>query len=151
MPPAAAGHGRTAAGRRRQHLLDGGRDRPPPGLAAYGASKAALSHLTARLRADLRDQPITFVNVHLGSVKTDMDDEARSYGPLRQLAERSSGRDVTPMNEFVSAVVRAVETDHEEVRVPAAMAPLAAAVNLPRRVGRMIFSRAMVKELRMDA
>ena len=122
----------------------------PPGLVTYGASKAGLSHLTAGLRADLRDQPLTFINVHLGSVKTDMDDEARNYGPLRQLAERSAGRDITPMEDFVTAVLRAVEQDREEVRVPRAMSPLAAATNFPRRVGRLIFNRAMVKELRGD-
>jgi short-subunit dehydrogenase len=122
----------------------------PPGLATYGASKAGLSHFTAGLRADLRDTPLTFTTVHLGSVKTDMDDEARSYGPLRQLAEQSAGRDITPMADFVRAVVRAVETDREEVRVPRAMAPLAGAVNLPRRISRLIFARSMVKELRSD-
>jgi short-subunit dehydrogenase len=122
----------------------------PPGLVAYGASKAGLSHMTAGLRADLRDQPVTLTNVHLGSVATDMDDAARSYGPLRQLAERSSGRDITPMDDFVAAVVRAIEHDREEVRVPRAMAPLAAATNLPRRIGRLVFARAMVAEPRPD-
>ena len=122
----------------------------PPGLATYGATKAALSHLTEGLRADLRDQPITFTTVHLGSVQTDMDDEARRYGPIRQLAERSSGRDITPMDDFVAAVVRAIEHDREEVRVPWFMAPLAATTNAPRRVGRLMFRRAMVKELRSD-
>ena len=120
----------------------------PPGLVAYGASKAGLSHMTAGLRADLRDQPVTFTTVHLGSVRTDMDDEARSYGPLRELAEKSAGKDITPMGDFVAAVLRAVETDRPEVRVPKAMAPLAAAVNLPRKIGRLVFKRAMVKELR---
>jgi uncharacterized protein len=122
----------------------------PPGLATYGASKAALSHLGAGLRADLRDQPISFTTVHLGSVRTDMDDEARSYGPLRQLAEKSAGRDITPMADFVSAVIRGIESDREEVRVPRAMAPLAATANLPRRIGRLIFARAMVAEPRSD-
>src|SRR5205823_3523921 len=69
----------------------------PPGLASYGASKAGLSHFTAGLRADLRDDPVTFTTVTLGSVSTDMDDEARSYGPLRELAAASKGRDITPM------------------------------------------------------
>ena len=123
----------------------------PPGLVAYGASKAGLSHMTAGLRADLRDGQITFTTVHLGSVKTDMDEEARSYGPLRELAARSAGRDITPMAQFVAAVVRAVEHDREEVRVPRAMAPLAAATNLPRRIGRLVFSRAMSSEPRSDA
>jgi len=122
----------------------------PPGLAAYGASKAGLSHFTAGLRADLRDEPIGFTTVHLGSVHTEMDDEARSYGPLRQLAEKSAGRDVTPMQVLVRAVLDAVESGAAEVRVPAAMAPLAALTNLPRKVGRVVFKRAMAKELRTD-
>lgn len=122
----------------------------PPGLATYGASKAGLSHFTAGLRADLRDDPVTFTTVTLGSVSTDMDDEARNYGPLRELAERSSGRDVTPMSSFVAAVIAAVERDRPEVRVPRAMAPLAALTNTPRKVGRLVFRRAMAKQLRSD-
>ena len=120
----------------------------PPGLTAYGASKAGLSHFTAGLRADLRDDPVGFTTVHLGSVSTEMDDEARSYGPLRQLSEKSAGRDLTPMEDLVSAVLDAVERNRPEVRVPRTMAPLAAATNLPRKVGRLVFARAMAKELR---
>lgn len=120
----------------------------PPGLAAYGASKAGLSHFTAGLRADLRDTPLRLTTVHLGSVSTDMDDEARGYGPLRQLAEKSAGRDVTPMPVFVAAVLDAIEKDRPEVRVPAAMAPLAMAVELPRKVGRLVFRRAAAMEPR---
>ena len=61
----------------------------PPGLATYSASKAGLSHFTAGLRADLRDTPLQFTTVHLGSVSTEMDEEARSYGPMRELAAKS--------------------------------------------------------------
>ena len=120
----------------------------PPGLATYGASKAGLSHFTAGLRADLRDDPVTFTTVTLGSVTTDMDDEARSYGPLRYLAERSKGRDVTPMDVLVRAVVAGVEADRPEVRVPASMKPLAALANAPRKVGRLVFRGAPAKEAR---
>src|SRR3954447_4631887 len=120
----------------------------PPGLTTYGASKAGLSHFTAGLRADLRDEPIGFTTVHLASVSTDMDDEARSYGPIRQLAEKSSGRDLTPMPTLVDAVVAAVEHDRAEVRVPRAMAPLAASTNLPRKLGRLMFKRSMAYERR---
>jgi short-subunit dehydrogenase len=122
----------------------------PPGLASYSASKAGLSHFTAGLRADLRDEPIGFTTVHLGSVSTDMDDEARSYGPLRDLAGRSKGRDITPMPVFVTAVLDAIEKDKAEVSVPKAMAPLAGATNLSRRIGRVVFSRTAAKELRRD-
>lgn len=123
----------------------------PPGLVTYGTSKAGLSHFTAGLRADLRDDPVTFTTVTLASVSTDMDDEARSYGPLRLLAENSKGRDVTPMTTLVSAVVEAVEHDKPEVRVPRSMAPLAALTNAPRKVGRLVFKRAPAKELRAGA
>jgi short-subunit dehydrogenase len=122
----------------------------PPGLATYSASKAGLSHFTAGLRADLRDHPITFTTVTLASVSTEMDDEARSYGPLRQLAEKSKGRDITPMDAFVAAVVKGIESDKPEVRVPAMMAPLAALTNAPRKVGRLLFKRSVAWEPRAE-
>ena len=122
----------------------------PPGLATYGASKAGLSHFTAGLRADLRDDPITFTTVTLGSVSTDMDDEARTYKPLGDLAQKSKGRDITPMPVFIKAVVEGIETDKAEVRVPAAMAPLAMLTNAPRKVGRLVFRRSVAKQLRDD-
>src|SRR3954466_7060690 len=122
----------------------------PPGLASYSASKAGLSHFTAGLRADLRDTPLRFTTVHLGSVSTDMDEEARSYGPMRELAAKSGGRDITAMPVFVAAVLDAIEKDRAEVRVPAVLAPLAMAAELPRKVGRVIFKRAIAMEPRRD-
>lgn len=122
----------------------------PPGLVTYSATKAGLSHATAGLRADFRGDPITFTLVQLGSVDTDMDREARSYGPLRELAERSKGRDITPLEVFVRRVVDAIERDRPRVDLPPAARPLAAAVELPRRVGRLLFRRASVRELRRD-
>ncbi|MDT7537758.1 MAG: hypothetical protein QOI82_1343 [Actinomycetota bacterium] len=122
----------------------------PPGLASYGATKAGLAHFTAGLRADLRDTPLRFTTVHLGSVSTDMDEEARSYGPMRELAEKSGGRDITPMPVLVAAVLDAIEKDRPQVRVPAAMAPLAMAAELPRKVGRLVFKRAAAMEPRSD-
>jgi short-subunit dehydrogenase len=120
----------------------------PPGLAAYGASKAGLSHFAAGLRADLREDPITFTTVTLASVSTDMDDEARSYRPLGDLAASSKGRDITPMPDFIDAVMSGIEHDRAEVRVPAAMAPLAMLTNAPRKVGRLVFRRSVAKQLR---
>ncbi|HUR13485.1 MAG TPA: SDR family NAD(P)-dependent oxidoreductase [Mycobacteriales bacterium] len=120
----------------------------PPGLATYSATKAGLSHFTAGLRADLRDHPISFTTVTLGSVSTEMDDEARSYGPMQALAGSSKGRDITPMEDFVAAVLKGVEGDRPEVRVPAVMAPLAMLTNAPRKVGRLVFKRAPAFEPR---
>lgn len=120
----------------------------PPGLATYGASKAGLSQFMAGLRADLRDDPITFTTVHLAAVRTEMDDEARSYGPLRVLAEQSPGYEFVTMDQFVRTVVDGIERDRAEVRIPSFMAPLAMATNLPRKVGRLMFKRVMAKEPR---
>lgn len=122
----------------------------PPGLVAYSASKAGLSHATAGMRQDLREQPVGFTMVHLGSVPTEMDDEARGYGPLRELAEQSKGRDITPMPEVVAAVVGAVRDEVDEVRFPRMMAPLVATTNLSRRLGRLMFARSMASEPRPD-
>ena len=52
-----------------------------PGLVAYSASKAALSHITAGLRADLRGLLIGTTLVELGPVPTDMLAEAEAYEP----------------------------------------------------------------------
>jgi short-subunit dehydrogenase len=117
----------------------------PPGLTAYGASKAGLSHFMGGLRADYRDDPISFTTVTLGSVSTDMDDEARTYEPLRALAEKSKGRDITPMDAFIKAVLEGIEKDKPEVRVPASMAPLAMLTNTPRKVGRLVFKRSVAR------
>ena len=52
-----------------------------PGNAPYSASKAALSQLTAGLRADLRGLPIRTTLVQLGPVPTDMLAESDQYAP----------------------------------------------------------------------
>jgi hypothetical protein len=67
---------------------------------------------------------------------------------MRALAGRSKGRDITPMEDFVTAVVKGVEADRPEVRVPASMAPLAMLANAPRKVGRLVFKRAPAYEPR---
>lgn len=122
----------------------------PPGLVAYGGAKAGLSHATAAMRADLRDEPIVFTTVHIGSVKTEMDDASRGYGPLRELARRSRGSDVTPMPVLIEAIVEGIREDREEVRVPKGAAPLAMSVALPRRIGRLLFRGVPDRELRTD-
>ncbi|MCW2573311.1 MAG: family oxidoreductase, partial [Frankiales bacterium] len=48
----------------------------------------------------------------------------------------------------VTAVLDAIEKNRAEVRVPAMLAPLAMATELPRKVGRLIFKRAPAMEPR---
>src|SRR5579862_1293118 len=51
-----------------------------PGLAAYSASKAGLSQLTAALRAEIKGTGVGTTLVELGPVVTPMLDSAHSYG-----------------------------------------------------------------------
>jgi len=113
----------------------------PPGLVHYSASKAGLSHYTAGLRQDLRGLPIDTTLVELGSVPTELDDLSRQYGPLRELAQRSQGRDITPLAVVVNAVIDAVKQRRRHVRLPRQLAPLSMLVEAPRRVAEWVFRR----------
>lgn len=113
----------------------------PPGLVTYAAAKAGLSAYTAGLRQDLRDTPVRLTTVHLGSVPTELDDASRAYGPLRDAAAGSNGRDITPLETVVDAVVEAVRTGRREVRLPRSLAGLPALAEVPRALTRAIFRR----------
>jgi short-subunit dehydrogenase len=116
----------------------------PPGLASYAAAKAGLSAFTAGLRQDLRDLPVGLTCVHLGSVPTELDDASREYGPLREAAAASKGRDLTPLPVVADAIVEAIRTGRAEVRLPRSLAPLPALAEAPRAVTRAIFRRYAV-------
>jgi uncharacterized protein len=62
-----------------------------PGLVTYSASKAALSHFTAGLRADLRGLPIRTTLVGLGPVPTDMQARGENYAPTAGSFARFTG------------------------------------------------------------
>ena len=111
----------------------------PPGLAYYAASKAGVSAWTAGLRQDLRDLPIHLTTVTIGSVPTELDDLSRSYGPFAEAARRSGGRDITPMEVVVDAIVDAIRTGRREVRLPRMMAGMAALTDVPRGLTRAMF------------
>jgi uncharacterized protein len=113
-----------------------------PGLVHYGASKAGLSHFTAGLRQDLRGMPIAVTLVQLGSVPTEMDAASRDYPPIRAVAERSKGRDITPLPEVADAITDAIVSRRRHVRLPRQLAPLPALVEIPRRLSERIFAKA---------
>ncbi len=113
----------------------------PPGLSYYSAAKAGVSAFTAALRQDLRDLPVHVTTVHLGSVPTGMDAESREYGPLAAAAAASSGKDLTPVEDVVAAIVDALETGRTDVRLPRMMALLPVLADAPRAMTRAIFKR----------
>jgi NAD(P)-dependent dehydrogenase (short-subunit alcohol dehydrogenase family) len=93
---------------------------------AYSASKAALSHFTAGLRADLRGLPIRTTRVELGPIPTDMLAEVEDFEPTA----RAFGRfyrlrlivDV-PRETMTDEVVHAVQRGRRHVRIPKRAAP----------------------------
>ena len=108
-----------------------------PGLAAYGASKAALTHFTAGVRADTRGTPIRTTLVEAGFVQTAMRDEILAFPPARRAYRRlvRVGALVdTPIDRLVDATVDAVARERRHVRYPGRARGLAMTAEAPRRL-----------------
>jgi uncharacterized protein len=107
-----------------------------PGLVTYSASKAALSHFTAGLRADLRGLPIGTTLVELGAVPTDLLAKADNYEPTAKAFQRAyrlrSAVDVS-REKVAEEVVKAVYKGRRHVRLPRRSVPFAMLVEVPRR------------------
>ena len=107
-----------------------------PGLVSYSASKAALSHFTAGLRADFRGLPIGTTLVELGPIPTDMLAQGYDYEPTGKAFQRAYRLrfmvDV-PREKVAREVVKAVQKGRRHVRLPkrGALVPLLA--EAPRR------------------
>ena len=112
-----------------------------PGMTAYSATKSGLSHFTAALRADLRGLPIDTTVVEIGTVPTDMLDDAKEYGPagagFKRLYRLRLMVDL-PRETIADAVVTAVEHGRRTVWLPrrAALFPLLA--EAPRRIAELL-------------
>jgi short-subunit dehydrogenase len=108
-----------------------------PGMVPYAASKAALTHFTAGLRADLRGLPIGATAIEVGLVPTEMKDSVVGYAPtgasFRRLYRMGLLTD-TPLDRLCDAAVRAVERDRRHVRLPVRARGLAAVTETPRRL-----------------
>lgn len=107
-----------------------------PGLAAYGSSKAGLSHFTAGLRADLRGRAVGTTLVELGPVATDLLTRAKDYPPTGDSFGRAEEfrllRDLDP-GAVATEIVTAVRLARRHVRLPKRAAVAAALVEAPRR------------------
>jgi short-subunit dehydrogenase len=94
-----------------------------PGLAAYGASKAGLAHLTEVLRTELRGVPIGLTLIQVAAIEgTDMYYDGMKSPMIDRLVRRA-GRFGLTMSEPVDLVARriadAVEEGHSSRVVPA--------------------------------
>ena len=114
-----------------------------PGLVAYCASKAALSHFTAGLRADLRGLPIGTTLVELGPIPTEMLAHTGDYEPtaaaFRRFYRLRLVVDV-PREKVADAVVEAVQKGRRHVRLPKRMALQSQLVETSRRLTEVLLS-----------
>ncbi len=106
-----------------------------PGLAAYSATKAALSHFSAGLRADLKGLPIGVTNVQVGFVTpTDMADNIAKYSPTMAAKKRFGPMlPDTDRDELAAAVVAGLAAGKRHVLRPRRAFGLARLVEFPRR------------------
>lgn len=108
-----------------------------PGMAAYAATKAALTQFTAGLRAELRGLPVGTTVIEVGLVPTDMRESVVAYGPtaasFRRLYRLQLLPD-TPVDRLCAATVRAVRGDRRHVRLPRRAAGFSMLAEAPRRM-----------------
>ncbi len=108
-----------------------------PGVTAYSASKAGLSHFSAVLRAELRGLPIGVTLVELGPFEGTMIESLRSHAPTRRALERLRRLRLTvdlDVDAVVRAIVGAIERDKRHVRMPARDVAFPLLVESPRRM-----------------
>jgi short-subunit dehydrogenase len=113
-----------------------------PGMTAYAATKAGLSHGTAALRDELKGLPIHLTTVMVGGVPTDMlvNGEA-GYAPFHKSFARLRTIQLLPDTDpdvLSAAVVKGVEQNKATVFLPKRAAPFVAAVEAPRKVVRLV-------------
>lgn len=92
-----------------------------PGMVPYAATKSALTHFTAGLRAELRGLPVGTTVVEVGLVPTEMRESVLSYRPTADSFRRLHRLQVlaeTSPERVCRATVRAVVGDRRHVRLP---------------------------------
>jgi short-subunit dehydrogenase len=108
-----------------------------PGMVAYSASKAALTHFTAGLRADLRGLPVGTTVVEVGLVPTGLREAVVGHPPTGAAFRRFYRLGIltdTPLDRLCAAAVAAVADDRRHVRLPRRAWTLPALAEAPRRL-----------------
>jgi short-subunit dehydrogenase len=114
-----------------------------PGLLSYCASKAALSHFTAGLRADLRGLPIGTTLVELGPIPTDMLAKIDDYEPTARSFQRFYRMRLmvdVPREKVADEVVEAVRKGRRHVRIPKRTALFPMLSEAPRRTSELLLT-----------
>jgi uncharacterized protein len=108
-----------------------------PGMLPYAATKSALTHFTAGLRAELRGTPVGTTVVEVGLVPSDMRESVLSYPPTAHSFRRLYRLQVladTPPERLYRATVRAVASGRRHVRLPRRSVLFPLLAEAPRRI-----------------
>jgi short-subunit dehydrogenase len=111
-----------------------------PGMTAYAATKAGLSHGGAALRDELKGLPIAVTTVMVGGVPTDMLEQGEDYPPFHNAFKRLRQVQLapdTPADKLAAAVVRGVQRGTRTVYLPRRAAPFVGFVEAPRKIVRL--------------
>jgi uncharacterized protein len=114
-----------------------------PGIVSYSASKAALTHFTAGLRADLRGLPIGTTVVELGPVPSEMLAHTADFEPTAAAFRRFYRLRLTvdvAREKVADEVVAAVKKGRKHVRIPKRTALQSMMVEAPRRMTQRLLS-----------
>lgn len=113
------------------------------GLVGYCVSKAALSHFTAGLRAELRGLPIRTTLVELGPIPTELSDGFHDYEPTSQSFRRFYQTRLmvdVPREKVADKVLKAVRKGRRHVRMPKRTAVFLMVSEVPRRVTELMLT-----------
>lgn len=108
-----------------------------PGIALYGSTKAGLSHFSRLLRQDLKGTPIGVTSVELGPIPTDLLDEVNAYEPAQRSFARLRRMQLLPnvsREKAATEIVKAIEGNKRNVRLPARAAAFPMFGALPQRI-----------------
>jgi short-subunit dehydrogenase len=111
-----------------------------PGMVAYAATKAGLSHFTEILALDLRGLPVGTTLVELGPVPTDLLASVDEYRPTRDSFDRGHRLGLivdVPRERVADQIVQAVERDRAHVRLPRRSLAYPLLAQLPREIARL--------------
>ena len=112
-----------------------------PGLAAYSSTKAAVSHFSAGLRADLRGLSVGVTNVQVGFVPTEMLGNIMEYAPVVHARRRFDKMMLLPettAENLAAAIADAIEKDRRHVLRPGRLAGFAFLTEAPRRITELL-------------
>lgn len=110
---------------------------PTPGCAAYGASKAGLSHLHGILRLELAGSPVRTTLVSPGPVGTELWDQLDGSAYLQPFLRRLRRLGVVRTvgdDELAVAIAEGIAADRRHVRAPRRASGLLWLNELPRRL-----------------